>query len=144
MRLKCRVGLAGGAFLLAAFLLGRAHRSSGVSLRSYGRIKLGMTEGEVDAIIGLPEGNYWWKPGMFKPKPFPRLEEKGRYPVPVDGGRGDGKQKSWGEQDYCIWVSFDPQGRVRWVGLFTYDSKLAAEWYSRSERSSWWWLDRRP
>jgi hypothetical protein len=85
---------------------------------AYSKIKLGMTEQEVVAAVGLPPGYYegevprplsmsrWVKP--------PPLRQSGISYEELDNGGLD--LRAWVGRDYVVWVAFDRQGRA--VGSF--------------------------
>jgi hypothetical protein len=81
---------------------------------SYERIQLAMTQAEVEAVIGLPPGNYYRYPGgipwNWKRGPFGfTREEKGlslrhrSEQIPFE---------HWWGNEYAIQVAFDPDGHA--------------------------------
>jgi hypothetical protein len=103
------------AAVLATWLL---RPSDSIGPRSYQRIRLDMMEGEVEAILGTPPGNYYTPPrGRHGPFAFP-IEGKGRTPWdPSDAERP--LTKAWWGEDYALEVAFDQSGRV--IGCSLWD-----------------------
>lgn len=85
--------------VLAVFMLTRAQPTIDPATAS--RIARGMTEAEVDAVIGAPEGSYG-RGSFLGRQEFDIFKTIG----------GSTKRKRWSGEDGMILVWFDSQGRV--------------------------------
>jgi hypothetical protein len=124
-------------------------RRGGIGPSSYYRIRKGMTQGEVEKIIGMPPGNYSNREPLFVIVPYEKFDRGGpRGMKPpfmfIDKvlGWGDGSASSrslygpeiWAGDKYILGVWFDPPGTGTVVGC----SLWAA---SPDQRPRWlWWL----
>jgi hypothetical protein len=100
-----------------------------ISERSYQRINLGMSEAEVEAIIGMPEGQHGPRKRMVVTsvayiagtKGIPHESWPDNRRGPYQENRIRGKVKVW--SDYGIWleVAFDERGLVVGAQLVTHD-----------------------
>ncbi len=78
-------------------------------------LKPGMTEAEVEAILGVPPGVYTAFSTYYTPKTGPSgpltvrhcLDMREKYPI---AGR-----KEWYGNELFIWIDFGPDGRVSFV-----------------------------
>jgi hypothetical protein len=99
---------AGCVALLPAWLF---PPSDPIGPRSYERIRLGMAEGEVEEILGMPPGHYYTPPrGRLGPFGLP-IEEKGRPPRGLSDAERPLTKEWWGD-DYAVEVAFDQSGKV--------------------------------
>jgi hypothetical protein len=110
---------------------------SGISERSYHRIKLGMSEAEVEAIIGLPAGHHgppnrmvvtsvWFLVGIkglpdeswrcYRHESWPDL-----WRWTADENQPRGKVMRWSGYRIYLDVAFDNQGLVVGAKLVTED-----------------------
>ena len=81
-----------------------AHRIDGYH---FGLIQVGMTEADVDAILGMPAGVYdWASPGNESVPEFLRELDRQRRP-------GGPYVRTWMSRHCGILVEFDAVGRVR-------------------------------
>jgi hypothetical protein len=96
-------------------------------LRAFGRIRLGMTQSEVETAIGMPPGDYDTK-NFFKSLtsgPFGEYVSQSGLPDsslpdannrPSPGYSGKLTVHRWIWEDYWIWVAFDERDMV--VGYY--------------------------
>lgn len=103
------------------FLLAPRHP---VSWYGYNRIELGMTEAEVEKVVGLP-------PGWYEPMP------EGEYQVLVheqaaSRGRTSGKGYSWVSSRGHLDVNFDDHGKV--VGVSFTPTRHVPSFFERIRR----------
>lgn len=79
---------------------------------SYQRIELGMTEAEIEAMIGLPPSHHYPDRIILAPEPYGYVAAKGNYP-----GEGNMPSVEWRGSKYSIVVFFE-NGQASYCGLF--------------------------
>jgi hypothetical protein len=110
-------------------------------VRAYERLQLGMTTEKVQAIIGLPPGDYGPESGLRKSPssgPFGQeVKSKGLPSANLHGPGGFPKYtvERWLWKDYWIWIAFDERGQA--VGIYLIE--VMDESYPRTKPS---FLDR--
>jgi hypothetical protein len=85
---------------------------SAIGPTRYRRIQLGMTQAEVEAIIGLPPGDYYGVPDFIVGS---GREQMG---LPVHRQDNDSKVAAWCGNMHIICVTFDSDGCVAGSGLW--------------------------
>lgn len=85
---------------------------------SYERIKLGMTEAEIEAVIGLPPGSYYGSADR-------KAESRTQKGVPTLPSSGYHRSAEWWGTQYGIIVAFDKSGAA--VGCCLFDVRLTRE-----------------
>src|SRR6266851_2691463 len=101
----------GTHFLLAASLLWffdtspPKHR---INAEGYERLRLGMTEKEVEIVLGVPAGDYG--PGKGE------ILDYGMFTMASASIRTDPNAKKWLAGSFAITVCFDGEARVRGMG----------------------------
>jgi hypothetical protein len=87
-------------------------------VQAYERLRLGMTLGEVEKVIGAPPGLQHETLTQANPT---LIHESG---IPFinwqDGWPNSGEPTKWVWKDFWIWVLFDDDGKA--VGLYLFDS----------------------
>jgi hypothetical protein len=115
-----------GLLLLAVFAI---LQPSGIGRRSYDRINPGMSEAEVEAVIGFLEDQHGPRrlipvSGVVFPvgtKGIPRASWPDHRSEPADDKWPRGKVKWWNGDRICLAVAFDDRGLVVGVELVAAD-----------------------
>jgi len=104
VRRKWLLVLAGLASAVALIILATARVDDGVpqpDRTHFGRIRLGMSQAEVEALLGGPPGDYTTKP-VLQTKPLPRRS----------GPQPDWRMEEWTRGTVRVRVVFDAGDRV--------------------------------
>jgi hypothetical protein len=91
-----------------------------ISPANFRRIELGMTQAEIEAIIGLPPGVYYGRPSVPSNQlDFVHVEGKGKVPKDGDDGEDGNFRPSveWVGHRFSILVDFE-QGQATCCRLF--------------------------
>jgi hypothetical protein len=140
-RTKVALLLAVGATVLlgvAGFLLRSA---SPITPRAYHRIKEGMTRQEVEAVLGLPPGDYRSRAGREDDSSWGMKELRGEYLLThplkslYDEPPRDWRDEIWMADDFEIWAWFDGDGLVK---LWCLEEKTRPRKVSLVERVRTW------
>jgi hypothetical protein len=79
-----------------------------IDREGYALLRLGMTEQEVESILGVPPGDYG--PGKGE------IVDYGRFTMLIYSIKTDPNAKKWLAGSFAITVCFDDQGLVRGLG----------------------------
>jgi hypothetical protein len=112
--------------VLLCLAVGWPWRSEPINPAGYGRLRLGMTPGEVEGAIGLSPGDYYTRHRRLGgPLSGPFVEPLRGVGIPlkhmVDYGPPTQEPHSvtverWTGNSYCIWVAYDETGTL--VGAY--------------------------
>jgi hypothetical protein len=117
-------GLLAAGWVARIALAPTPHR---INRENYGLIQNGITQAEVEAMLGRPSGEYQ-SPDTMVVGPF-RVDWR------------EGRRESWSTDDCVIWVWFNDEGAVREKtlgGLWPYESHglldRLREWFGQRNR----------
>jgi hypothetical protein len=88
-------------------------RPTGVTLFGYARVSLGMTSEEVEAVIGVPPGNYSSREDIKIVDHWASEWHMGHQPEV-------GNSETWYSDDGCLCVIYSSEGKVvfkQWKGM---------------------------
>jgi hypothetical protein len=97
LRMAGRLALIGLAMALLALPL--LHRGAGVPPANCGRLHAGMTQAEVEAVLGCPQGKY-----LTRPYPY--------HTFSLQMPAGAARVEVWAVVQGEVYVGFDASGRV--------------------------------
>jgi hypothetical protein len=143
MRKRTKVALlvAVGAAALAGFAYLLLRPASPINPRAYRRIQEGMTQSEVEAILGLAPGDYRSRAAREDESSWWTQEMRGAYlrthpPRSMyDEAPSDWRNRFWLGDEYEISVWLDGDGRVR---LWSLEAKSRPKRLSLTERVRTW------
>jgi hypothetical protein len=119
-RLLLGCGLLFGFVFVFWWLFGPYSIKHKINLEGYRQLRLGMTEQEVESVLGVPAGDYG--PGKGE------ILDYGVFTIMSHEIKTDPNGKKWLAGSFAITVCFDDQGRVRGMGTDEvyrpYDSPL--------------------